>query len=41
MTEAFGTYLVSYAALLAMLVVAAVIVIGVYTATDKHANPDA
>ena len=32
------TYLVSYAALLAMLVVAAVIVIGVYTATDKRAN---
>ena len=41
LTEAFGTYLVSYAALLAMLVVAAVIVIGVYTATDKRANPDA
>ena len=41
LTEAFGTYLVSYASLLAMLVVAAVIVIGVYTATDKRANPDA
>ena len=41
LTEAFDTYLVSYAALLAMLVVAAVIVIGVYTATDKRANPDA
>ena len=41
LTETFGTYLVSYAALLAMLVVAAVIVIGVYTATDKRANPDA
>ena len=26
--------------LLALLVVAAVIVIGVYTATDKRANPD-
>ena len=41
LTEAFGTYLVSYASLLAMLVVAAIIVIGVYTATDKRANPDA
>ena len=36
LTEAFGTYLVSYAALLVMLVVAAVIVIGVYAATDKR-----
>ena len=40
LTEAFGTYLVSYAALLVMLVAAAIIVIGVYTATDKRANPD-
>ena len=41
LTEAFGTYLVSYASLLVMLVAAAIIVIGVYTATDKRANPDA
>ena len=40
LTEAFGTYLVSYASLLVMLVAAAIIVIGVYAATDKHANPD-
>lgn len=36
LTEAFGTYLVSYAALLVMLVVAAVVIIGVYAATDKR-----
>ncbi len=36
LTEAFGTYLVSYAALLVMLVAAAVIIIGVYAATDKR-----
>ena len=36
LTEAFGTYLVSYAALLVMLVAAAIIVIGVYAATDKR-----
>ena len=38
LTEAFGTYLVSYAALFVMLVVAAVIIIGVYAATEKKAK---
>ena len=34
LTEVFGTYLVSYVALFVMLVVSAVIIIGVYTASD-------
>lgn len=34
LTEAFGTYLVSYVALLAMITLAGIIIIGVYTATD-------
>ncbi len=34
LTEAFGTYLVSYVALFVMLVVSAVIIIGVYTVSD-------
>ena len=38
LTEAFGTYLVSYAILLGLLVLAAVIVIGVYAATEKRAK---
>lgn len=38
LTEAFGTYLVSYAALFVMLVVAAVIIISVYAATEKKAK---
>lgn len=38
LTEAFGTYLVSYATLFVMLVVAAAIIIGVYAATEKKAK---
>lgn len=38
LTEAFGTYLVSYAALFVMLAIAAIIVIGVYAATEKKAK---
>ena len=34
LTEAFGTYLVSYVALLVMITLAGIIIIGVYTATD-------
>ncbi len=34
LTETFGTYLVSYVALLFMLVIAAVVIIGIYTASD-------
>ena len=38
LTEAFGTYLVSYVILLALLVVAAAIIISVYAATEKRAK---
>lgn len=34
LTEAFGTYLVSYVALLVMITLAGIVIIGVYTATD-------
>lgn len=37
LTEAFGTYLVTYAALFFMLIVAAVVIVGVYTACDLKA----
>lgn len=38
MTEAFGTYLVSYATLLVMLVVAAAIIVVLYTVLDRRAK---
>ena len=37
LAEAFGTYLVSYAALFFMLIAAAVVIVGLYTACDLKA----
>lgn len=41
LAEAFGTYLISYAILLVMLIVAAVIIIGIYTVCDIRAAKQA
>ena len=37
LAEAFGTYLVTYAALFFMLIAAAVVIVGLYTACDIKA----